>query len=1144
MNVKNRNSYYLTVTLLWVLSIFSSSVYSATVQVRVSSNNDDAEERIRDGEMYRISTDLEFGYDDYRETYRDYDGLQIVGIRFKELDIPQGAIINSAYIEFIADKAEHKSTNLIIFGEDKDSSDGFSVTNHNISNRVKTSASVNWNPSRWKNKTQVSTSDIRTIIQEIVDRAGWEAKNNLVLIVEPGSGCTDSDCLRRAESHNGSSSKAPLLVVDYTVTPTLKTPIFSPSDSKGILGGRLNGVNFHIGKVGNEGNKWPSNEGPEHLIDGVGQKYLNFGKKNTGAIITPGIGCSIVDTIKFWTANDAIGRDPASYELYGTNKSIDLTKDKYSISDFTPLSNGNLTLPVSRNLNGERPLDDSNSQTILFKNIKSYTSYLLYFPSIKENSANSMQLGEVQVFGSTCSDPTPVIDHYEIIHDGQGLTCEAEEVTINACINNYGTCVLSGEPLISLSVKTTGSRVVTVPVSSTGLGTGKAYIPYTIKDNTSLSLLGTLLPTVCFDGSTTSCSLNFANTGFQFTSSINSNRIPMQLSGKPSYEGYNASTLSLQAIKTNPVSGACEAALIGPTQIELVAECIDPAVCKGQNVVINGSPIKTLNSVDSPSLYTPVNVVFGNATSNAADFNLTYPDAGKVQLHARYNIPVDGTPSGDYMQGSSNSFVVRPFGFYIEADENENAVDANGKAYKKAGEKFTTRVTAVQWKKDQDNNPKDGIPDRGIDLSENDKTPNFGQEITPETVALTHELVAPSDDTSSSGRLSGGDITSFIDGVGKTNLSWSEVGIISLTANLSSSSYLDAGAITGTIPYVGRFIPAYFKQTIKATSGNVLGDEGSLTVNHNNDVSECRKVDWAYSGQLTDLGSGVQGSIRYSTPPKLTITAYNNADQITTNYTGDFAKLMDLKDDANNKIIFKTPHSDDLPLTRSFSELGVIDDLGHGVLTYQLSAQDHFVYTRDKNSKVAPFQAAFELPFETFQDSDEVTFKVSGAGIDYFENPKFHGTSDFNNTVEIRFGRLVLKNSFGPETSDLAQPMQIEYFDGNTFDDNNFVISADDNCASYDAYDILLTKITLDPAVTKVLGGKGDFIAGETRVIQLEAPGVGNKGDIGVSYDAPEWLKYNWDEDMTNWGKDNPFSVATFGFFRGNDRVIYKRRLN
>ena len=47
-----------------------SSAWAVTVSVRVSSGNDDAEELISDGSMYRNSSDLEMSYDDFQGAYR------------------------------------------------------------------------------------------------------------------------------------------------------------------------------------------------------------------------------------------------------------------------------------------------------------------------------------------------------------------------------------------------------------------------------------------------------------------------------------------------------------------------------------------------------------------------------------------------------------------------------------------------------------------------------------------------------------------------------------------------------------------------------------------------------------------------------------------------------------------------------------------------------------------------------------------------------------------------------------------------------------------------------------------------------------------------------------------------------------------
>ena len=190
--------------------------------------------------------------------------------------------------------------------------------------------------------------------------------------------------------------------------------IFAPGDT--IFGGRSDGTSFLVGAVGTDGgatvytdNVWPMAESPDHAIDGVSQKYLNFAELNSGLIVTPnfnsGLG-SVVTSIQLWTANDAEGRDPATYELYGTNAVV-AGGGPFALSTFTLVSSGSLALPVGRNLTGVNPLNDANSQTVTFTNTQSYKTYMILFPTVKsEPTVNSMQVGEVQIFGNVIPEPS------------------------------------------------------------------------------------------------------------------------------------------------------------------------------------------------------------------------------------------------------------------------------------------------------------------------------------------------------------------------------------------------------------------------------------------------------------------------------------------------------------------------------------------------------------------------------------------------------------------------------------------------------------------------------------------------------------------------------------------------------------------
>ena len=187
------------------------------IDVRVSAGNDDAEER-SDGSMYRSSSDLELVDDGSRR--------QTVGMRFNGIDIPQGATILNAYVQFQVDETNSGSVLVEIRGQDDDNATTFTSSDGNITSRPTTAASVSWAPPTWTSVGAAGpgqrTPDLKDIIQEIVNRTGWAANNSLVIIIT-GSG------ERTAESYNGKSSAAPLLHVEYvnSTAPANQPPVAS-----------------------------------------------------------------------------------------------------------------------------------------------------------------------------------------------------------------------------------------------------------------------------------------------------------------------------------------------------------------------------------------------------------------------------------------------------------------------------------------------------------------------------------------------------------------------------------------------------------------------------------------------------------------------------------------------------------------------------------------------------------------------------------------------------------------------------------------------------------------------------------------------------------------------------------------------------
>ncbi len=174
-----------------------------TIEVRLAAGSDDAEEQ-PSGSVDLNSSDLELTL--------DKSDQQIVGMRFNGVNLPPGASIQNAYIQFQADETGSTPTSLVINGQASDNATTFASADGNVSNRVKTLASVPWSPAPWNVRGEAGldqrTPNLAAVIQEIVNRPGWSSGNSLAIIVT-GTGA------RTAESFNGAASAAPLLHVEY-----------------------------------------------------------------------------------------------------------------------------------------------------------------------------------------------------------------------------------------------------------------------------------------------------------------------------------------------------------------------------------------------------------------------------------------------------------------------------------------------------------------------------------------------------------------------------------------------------------------------------------------------------------------------------------------------------------------------------------------------------------------------------------------------------------------------------------------------------------------------------------------------------------------------------------------------------------------
>jgi hypothetical protein len=152
-------------------------------------------------------------------------GANVAGFfRFESLPMAQGAVINSAYIEIYT--AEYGATNavtLTIRAIDEDNTALFPSSSGSTSDpwaRARTTAGVGFNIAATRN-VLVTSGDIKTVIQEIVDRGGWTGGNALAIVLENNGSAYQNDLF----GYNSSTTKCMRLVIDYTSTSTYSKSI-------------------------------------------------------------------------------------------------------------------------------------------------------------------------------------------------------------------------------------------------------------------------------------------------------------------------------------------------------------------------------------------------------------------------------------------------------------------------------------------------------------------------------------------------------------------------------------------------------------------------------------------------------------------------------------------------------------------------------------------------------------------------------------------------------------------------------------------------------------------------------------------------------------------------------------------------------
>ncbi len=178
--------------------------YEKETAEKVVASTDDCYVTEEDSAIDLTGTGITLGY--YASTAKNYHG----GFRFQTINIAQGAQIISAHLKIKCGSAQFGAVELKIYGEDADDSATFS-TYADFAGRSLTTACIDWDISPVYEGQWYTSPDIKSIIQEIVDRAGWAANNALSLIVKN----------------------------DYTSSPSKRAVFYAYDHSSGIYAAQL-----------------------------------------------------------------------------------------------------------------------------------------------------------------------------------------------------------------------------------------------------------------------------------------------------------------------------------------------------------------------------------------------------------------------------------------------------------------------------------------------------------------------------------------------------------------------------------------------------------------------------------------------------------------------------------------------------------------------------------------------------------------------------------------------------------------------------------------------------------------------------------------------------------------------------------------
>ncbi|WP_395339877.1 DUF6701 domain-containing protein [Ningiella sp. W23] len=292
--------------------------------------------------------------------------------------------------------------------------------------------------------------------------------------------------------------------------------------------------------------------------------------------------------------------------------------------------------------------------------------------------------------------------------------------------------------------------------------------------------------------------------------------------------------------------------------------------------------------------------------------------------------------------------------------------------------------------------------------------------------------------------------------------------------------------------------------------------------------------------------------------PELEITAYNAQGQVTRNYADSLWRLpADLSrvDSFVNYTDTSVYSGDILSVSKADSVMLSNQNIYDGKATVRLS-EPLLKYNKiasPAGADASPFDAALSIDFAPsfFTDLDNVCFKNNAS-----ESTCRSFSIDSVGGTQMRYGRLALENTFGPEDRALRVPAVAQYLLNGRWQtnlqDNATVIQFTQANGDIDIIHDPQSSNNLASEISGLLANStlmGGYSSGNDLVISpVIVSGSAQSGSFFISLDGDstglawsEYLNIDWDGDGDIDSDDQPSAAVSFGLYRGDDKTIHWR---